>query len=178
MKKRNPFNSADKNVLLNIPIMVSGCLLGIRCRYDGGDSGCIDIIKFSSFLNIIPFCPEQLGGLSTPRAPARIVDGDGKDVISGNARVINASGDDITDAFIKGAKEALNLVQITGARIALVKDKSPSCGIDTPYCETDTGTGTGVAAALLKSSGIEILEVKSGAEFPSPEFRALIDRML
>ena len=178
MKKRNLFNSVDNDIPLNIPVMISGCLLGICCRYDGGDSGCSDIIKYSPLLNIIPFCPEQLGGLSTPRAPAEIVGGAGNDVFSGNARVLNESGYDVTDAFIKGARETLNLARITGARIALVKDRSPSCGIDTPYCESGTGSGPGVTAALLKSSGIEVLELAGDSVFPSPEFREAIERSL
>jgi uncharacterized protein YbbK (DUF523 family) len=110
-------------------------------------------------IQFIPICPEQLGGLSTPRAPSSIVKGDGKQVLSGHARVINSLGKDVTRAFIKGARESLKLARLTGATKAFLKNKSPSCGLNTPYCETDTGYGLGVTAALLLSAGIEIIEI-------------------
>ena len=142
-----------------MPILISSCLLGIECRYDGGHSRAEDIIQKAQEIQFIPICPEQLGGLSTPRAPSYIVKGDGKGVLSGNARVINSLGKDVTEAFIKGAQESLQLAQLTGATKAIVKDKSPSCGLNTPYCDTDTGYGLGVTAALLLNAGITIIEI-------------------
>ena len=142
-----------------MPILISSCLLGIECRYDGGHSRAEDIIQKAQEIQFIPICPEQLGGLSTPRAPSYIVKGDGKGVLSGNARVINSLGKDVTEAFIKGAQESLKLAQLTGATKAIVKDKSPSCGLNTPYCDTDTGYGLGVTAALLLNAGITIIEI-------------------
>ena len=142
-----------------LPILISSCLLGIECRYDGGHSRAEDIIQKAQEIQFIPICPEQLGGLSTPRAPSYIVKGDGKGVLSGNARVINSLGKDVTEAFIKGARESLQLAQLTGATKAIVKDKSPSCGLNTPYCDTDTGYGLGVTAALLLNAGITIIEI-------------------
>ena len=142
-----------------MPILISSCLLGIECRYDGGHSRAEEIVQKAQEIQFIPICPEQLGGLSTPRAPSYIVKGDGKGVLSGNARVINSLGKDVTEAFIKGARASLKLAQLTGATKAIVKDKSPSCGLNTPYCDTDTGYGLGVTAALLLKSGITIIEI-------------------
>jgi len=142
-----------------LPILISSCLLGIECRYDGGHSRAEEIIEVAQEIQFIPICPEQLGGLSTPRAPSSIVKGDGKGVLSGHSRVINSLGKDVTRAFIKGAQESLKLARLTGATKAILKNKSPSCGLNTPYCETETGYGLGVAAALLLSAGIEIIEI-------------------
>jgi uncharacterized protein YbbK (DUF523 family) len=110
-------------------------------------------------MHMIPVCPEQLGGLPTPRPPSIIVDGDGEAVLRGQARVVNDRGDDVTEAFVKGARETLALAKLTGAYKAFLKGKSPSCGLRTPYCETETGSGIGVTAALLLRNGIEIVEV-------------------
>lgn len=161
----------------NCPILISGCLLGISCRYDGRGSDCPGIIRMASSVNFIPFCPEQLGGLPTPRPPANIVGGDGRDVLLGNARVMNAQGEDVTDAFRQGANESLNLAHLMGAEIVLLKDKSPSCGLFTPYCEMLDKKGMGVTAALFHSSGIRMLEVDRSDDFPSREFLALFEEV-
>lgn len=142
-----------------LPVLISSCLIGIECRYDGGHSRVEEIIKRAKEIRFIPICPEQFGGLPTPRAPSSIVKGDGKDVLAGHARVINSLGEDVTEAFIKGAQESLKLARITGAKKAILKNKSPACGLNTPYCETDAGHGLGVTAALLLSAGIEIIEI-------------------
>jgi len=142
-----------------LPVLISSCLLGIECRYDGGHSRVEEIIEKAQEIQFIPICPEQLGGLSTPRAPSYIVKGDGKEVLSGHARVINSLGKDVTEAFIKGARESLKLARLTGATKAILKNKSPSCGLDTPYCNKDTGYGLGVTAALLLNAGIKIIEI-------------------
>lgn len=140
-------------------VLISSCLLGIGCRYDGGHSRVEEIIGKTQEMHLIPICPEQLGGLPTPRAPSSIVKGDGKGVLAGHAQVINSLGEDVTGAFLKGARETLKLARITGAKKAILKDRSPSCGLNTPYCETDTGYGLGVTAALLLSAGIEVIEI-------------------
>lgn len=142
-----------------MPVLISSCLLGIECRYDGGHSRAEEIIKMAKEMQFIPICPEQLGGLPTPRAPSNIVRGDGKGVLAGHARVINSLKEDVTGAFIKGAEETLKLARLTDAKKAILKNKSPTCGLNTPYCETDTGYGLGVTAALLLSAGIEIIEI-------------------
>lgn len=165
---------AEKLATFNsFPIMISGCLLGIHCRYDGGTCGSSGITRFVSSANVIPFCPEQLGGLSTPRPPANIMGGDGRDVISNRARVINDEGEDVTEAFIMGAEESLRLARLTGVRIALLKDKSPSCGLRTPYCDKETDSRMGVTAALFDLSGIRIIEVNPEEDFTLPHFSGL-----
>lgn len=145
-----------------MPVLVSSCLLGVTCRYDGGHSLAEEIASKVGQMHVIPICPEQLGGLPTPRPPSNIVNGDGDEVLRGRARVINDRGEDVTEAFLKGAHETLALARLMGAKKALLKDKSPSCGLRTPYCETDTGYGIGVTAALLLREGIEIVEVITG----------------
>ena len=142
-----------------MPVLISSCLLGITCRYDSGHSRVEEIVTKAHEMHLIPVCPEQLGGLPTPRLPSNIVKGDGMGVLSGHARVINSVGEDVTAAFLKGARETLKLVNITGATKALLKNGSPSCGLTTSYCETYSGYGVGVTAALLLSAGIEVIEI-------------------
>lgn len=143
--------------------MISACLLGIHCRYDGRHSLCQDLVDFATTTTIIPFCPEQLGGLSTPRPPAIMTGGDGIDVLAGRAKVVNANGANVTNAFKKGADEALKLARLAGATIAVMKDKSPSCGL-----------GFGVTAALFESHNIKVFELGSSDTFPTPEFLELV----
>jgi uncharacterized protein YbbK (DUF523 family) len=144
-----------------VSVLVSSCLLGVACRYDGNHSLAEKIARMARRMHMIPICPEQLGGLSTPRPPSVIVNGDGEEVLRGRARVINDRGEDVTEAFLKGAREALALAKLTGAQRAFLKSRSPSCGLRTPYCETAAGSGIGVTAALLLRNGIEIVEVKA-----------------
>lgn len=177
-KKRSSNLKTDEfGHLKDFPIMISGCLLGIRCRYDGGQCASPGIIHFASSANIIPFCPEQLGGLSTPRLPASIVGGDGRDVLSGRANVINNVGEDVTDAYKRGAEESLRLARLTGAEIALLKEKSPSCGLSTPYCEKSTDSGMGVTAALFHLSGLKVIGVNLEEDFPPPDFLKLLEQI-
>ncbi|UCF82373.1 MAG: DUF523 domain-containing protein [Desulfobacteraceae bacterium] len=153
MKVREPF--AEKNS----PIMISACLLGIHCRYDGWHSLCPDLADFVISVSFIPFCPEQLGGLPTPRPPANITGGDGRDILLGGANVVNGSEEDVTDSFNKGAQEALRLAALAGATFAIMKDKSPSCGLITPYCEKSSGLGIGVTAALFEMHNIKVYKL-------------------
>ncbi|HBF42815.1 MAG TPA: DUF523 domain-containing protein [Desulfobacteraceae bacterium] len=156
--------------------MISACLLGIHCRYDGQSSPCTKLIDLVATFPFVPFCPEQLGGLATPRSPADIRGGDGYDVLSGSARVINTDGKDVTEAFKKGALEALRLAQLTSAEIAIMKDKSPSCGLRTPYCENPSGFGIGITAALLKSHDIRIFESGPNSTFSTIDLLKLTGR--
>lgn len=153
-----------------IKVMISACLLGIRCRYDGGHSLCPYLAHFMNLISFIPFCPEQLGGLPTPRPPANMTEGDGRDILSGRANVVNVEGEDITDAFKKGAEESLKLARLTGAIIAIMKDKSPSCGLRTPYYGKPSGFGIGVTAAFFESNRIKVFELGSFDAFPTPDF--------
>jgi uncharacterized protein YbbK (DUF523 family) len=153
------------------PLLVSACLLGVRSRYDGTHARCDGLVAFAPSTHIIPFCPEQLGGLPTPRAAASMKGGDGLGVLAGAARVINKLGQDVTEPFKKGAEEAVSLAQLLGVKLAIVKDGSPSCGLHTPYCETDSGVGVGVTACLFQSLQIRVFELGKDEAFPSPGFQ-------
>lgn len=217
--------------------LVSACLLGVYCRYDGGHSLVPELVsklrqgekdhsgRISS--GWIPVCPEQLGGLPTPRPAAEIVGGTGLDVLTGQARVVarpfggtpagrdgsppelrsgcrrgtsgaagglaalpipgesarradrdvtpgatppgptekgeepsRATGQDVTGAFLQGARQTLHLARLTGASGAILKEKSPSCGVHRIYDGSFRGnlvTGLGVTAALLQQEGFEVL---------------------
>ena len=140
-------------------VVISACLLGVRCRYDGGDSRNELVIKQKETDQLIPVCPEEAGGLSTPRPPAEIVGGDGNDVLSGKAKVMTIDGTDVTAAYLKGAHHALQVAQSNGATHVILKARSPSCGCGNIYDGTFSGTlttGDGVTTALLKRHGITI----------------------
>ncbi len=171
---RSNFQTEDRSQIKPRPVIVSACLLGFCCRYDGRHSLCPDLLSFIGSYPFLPFCPEQQGGLPTPRSPAGIKGGDGHDVLAGRARLITDSGADVTEAFRKGAREAFRLAKMAKATIAIMKEKSPSCGLQTPYCETPTGKGIGVTAAIFESHNIKMIELAANDVFPSPDFLKLI----
>lgn len=141
---------------------VSGCLAGLKCRYNGSAKPIEDIINMVNAGQAVPFCPEFMAGLSIPRAPCEITGGDGYGVLSGKARVVSATGEDRTDEFMDAAKKALQFCRDTGINEVLLKSKSPSCGLSEIYDGTFTGRlreGAGVTAALLKQNGIKITEI-------------------
>ncbi|MEE9615346.1 MAG: DUF523 domain-containing protein [Thermodesulfobacteriota bacterium] len=139
------------------PVIVSACLLGIRSRYDGTDSLREELVSELRGTHVIPVCPEQLGGLPTPRPAAEITGGDGTDVLDGKARVVDEHGSDVTGAFVKGAEEVLKLTKLTGAKTAILKEKSPSCGVSV-ICGGGgvEARGAGVTTALLKKNGVDV----------------------
>ena len=140
-------------------VVISACLLGVRCRYDGGDSRNETAIKQAEQSELIPVCPEESGGLPTPRPPAEIVGGDGGDVLDGKAKVMTADGADVTEAYLKGAHHALRVAQSNAATHVVLKARSPSCGCGNIYDGTFSGTltsGDGVTTALLKRHGITV----------------------
>jgi len=140
-------------------IIVSACLCGINCKYDGGNNLDERVLILLKEGKAIPVCPEQLGGQKTPRAPREIVKGNGRDVLEGKARILGPCGDDVTSGFIKGAYETLKIAQIAGASIAILKARSPSCGTPEIYNGTFNGVkrqGNGVTAELLLESGIKV----------------------
>lgn len=142
-------------------ILVSACLVGLDCRYNGGSNLDKELMEFLKDKKFIVVCPEQMGGLSTPRPPCEIVNGDGRDVLKGLSRVKNNQGEDITEAFIKGAKETLKVAKIYKAKTAIFKAKSPSCGSKDIYngkFEGKIKEGMGVATALLRKNGIVVLD--------------------
>ncbi|MCZ6676474.1 MAG: DUF523 domain-containing protein [Candidatus Poribacteria bacterium] len=144
-------------------VIVSACLIGVKCRYNGLDSKIEQVASRFGESELIPICPEQMGGLPTPRPPAEVVGGDGDDVLDGKARVITADGEDKTEAFLRGAYRALKIAQAHGATHAILKSKSPSCGCGQIYDGSFAGNltdGDGVTAALFRRHGIKIITEK------------------
>ncbi len=137
-------------------VIVSACLAGVNCRYDGGNSLDESLVKQLKDSHVVPVCPEQLGGLATPRAAAEISGGDGFDVLSGLAKVVNIEDEDVSAQFINGAKEALKIARLIGAKKAYLKEKSPSCGVNLIKCEGLEKSGSGVLTALFMKEGIEV----------------------
>lgn len=142
-------------------IMISGCLLGINCKYNGGNNLNPKIMSNLRGKPLIVVCPEAMGGLSIPRSPCEIQGGDGHDVLAGRARVVSYEGHDVTRYFLDGAFECLRLARLNDVKVAVLKKRSPSCGNGKIYDGTFSSVvvdGDGVTAALLKSHGIEILD--------------------
>lgn len=152
-------------------VLVSRCLLGHRVRYDGGASGpYAQLAQWQDEGRVIALCPEVAGGLPTPRAAAEIPGGQGSAVLAGNAPVITTEGEDVTEAFVSGARQALALVERHGIRIAILKANSPSCGNVLTYDGSFSATkveGQGVTAALLIRAGVQVfseLQLEEAAE--------------
>ncbi|TAH61230.1 MAG: DUF523 domain-containing protein [Gottschalkiaceae bacterium] len=144
-------------------ILISACLLGINCRYDGKSNKVSALSSIMDKYNLIPVCPEQLGGMTTPRFPSEIIGGKASDVIEGKARVINNQGQDVTYHFIKGAEEALNIAKIFNCKSAILKSKSPSCGYGAIYDGTFNGkltNGNGICTETLINNGIKVYSEK------------------
>jgi len=141
-------------------IIVSACLCGINCKYDGGNNLDARVLKLLKDGKAMPVCPEQLGGQETPRDPHEIINGNGLDVLEGKARILGAElNNDVTAKFIKGAYETCKIAEAVGASIAILKARSPSCGVSKIYDGTFSGTqrqGNGVTAELLLSRGIKV----------------------
>lgn len=140
--------------------LVSACLCGINCRYSGDSNVNKKVIELLKKGEALPVCPEQLGGLQTPRKPCEIVGGTGKEVLLGMARIIDKDGNDRTFEFVRGAQEVLNIAKMTGSKKAILKAKSPSCGCGKIYDGTFSGNkieGNGITAQLLLENGIEVI---------------------
>lgn len=131
-------------------LLVSACLLGCACRYDGKSKPCPRVLALMERHTLIPVCPEQLGGLSTPRPPAERREGG----------VVTREGGDVTAQYRRGAEEALHLARLYGCTHAVLKERSPACGSGQIYDGSFSGRltpGDGVAAALLRENGIVVL---------------------
>jgi len=139
--------------------VVSACLCGINCKYNGDNNKHEEFVKELRNGQVLPLCPEQLGGLTTPRSACEINGGSGEDVLAGRARVINAAGEDLTEFFVKGAQECLAIMRQAGIDEAILQRRSPSCGVNKIYDGNFSGqliAGDGVTAALLKKHGIKV----------------------
>lgn len=130
-------------------LLISSCLLGVSCRYDGRSVPNEEAKGLSEIFELVPFCPEIYGGLPTPRTPSERV----------GVRVMSKAGVDVTDNYNKGANEALLLCRELGIELALLKEKSPACGSIKIYDGSFSGTlidGEGVTAELLRKCGIKV----------------------
>jgi len=151
--------------------IISACLCGINCKYNGKNNYNRIFQDMLIKEQVIPICPEQLGGLPTPRPPCEIKGGSGEEVLSGKARVINHEGCDLSDAFVKGAEETLKLALAQGIKEAILQSRSPSCGCGFIYDGTFSSQlikGDGVTTALLRRHGIRVI---SEAEYLSRNIR-------
>ena len=140
-------------------ILVSACLLGQNCKYSGGNNRCEAVLRYCEGHDVIPVCPEQLGGLPTPRVPAEIVDG----------TVTTKTGENVDAAFRLGAEKALRIALDAGADFAILQPRSPSCGASRVYDGTFTGTlrpGRGVFAQLLMEHHIPACNADEPEIFP------------
>jgi len=132
-------------------VLVSACLLGVNCRYDGKNNENPNILALQNREDIclIPVCPEQLGGLTTPRLPSERI----------GRKVINSAGEDVTGQYAKGAEEALKIAKLYGCDSAILKERSPSCGSSGIYDGSFTHTlveGAGCTAEALRAAGIQV----------------------
>lgn len=136
--------------------LVSACLAGLSTRYDG--TGCPDdrVREMVRLGRAIPVCPEQLGGLSTPREPASFIGGDGRAVLDGSARLLTSGGIDVTEAFVRGAQATLELALLSGVTEVIFKERSPSCGCGHVHVDGGLVPGVGVTTALLERAGIRV----------------------
>ena len=130
-------------------LLVSACLLGAGCRYDGGHNQLPQLKELLKTHTCIPICPEQMGGLPTPRPPAE----------RQGSRVVTRDGEDVTEAFLRGTAEVLRLADLYRCKAALLKERSPSCGCGQIYDGTFSKTlveGDGMAAQMLKKHGLTV----------------------
>lgn len=140
------------------PILVSACLAGLATTHDGKAKPHPKVLELLREGRAVLVCPEQLGGLPTPRPEAEIKGGSGADVVG--CRVVDVNGIDVTENYLRGAREALKAARLSGAKKAILKARSPSCGTDRIYDGSFSGKlrdGEGVTAALLRREGIEVV---------------------
>ena len=139
-------------------VLISACLYGEKCRYDGGDNLIPRLDEIKKFCNLFPVCPEVLGGLETPRNPSEII----------GEKVVSNVGKDVTEEYTKGAEKALKTALENGCEVALMKAKSPSCGVGKIYDGTFSRKltdGDGITVKLLKEHGIKVFDETQINEF-------------
>jgi uncharacterized protein YbbK (DUF523 family) len=139
-------------------ILVSACLLGINCKYSGGNNYNEKVLEYIKDKEVIPICPEIYGGLPTPRQASEII----------NNKVISKNGIDVTNEYQKGAEETLKIAKLLNVKKAILKAKSPSCGSNQIYDGTFTHKkikGQGVTTELLKEKGIKVISEKDIEKF-------------
>ena len=143
-----------------VRILVSACLLGVCCRYDSKSKPCQAVLDLAKKHELIPVCPEQLGGLATPRPPAEIQ----------GEYVRKADGGDVTAQYTKGALEAARLYELLDCDLAILKSRSPSCGLGEIYDGSFSGrltAGNGVTAGLFRKKGINVISDEDAEKISS-----------
>lgn len=138
-------------------MIVSACLVGVNCKYNGENNDNDKVKEYLKDKKFIIICPEQLGGLTTPRNPSEIIN------IDGNRRVLTYDNIDVTKNFINGAEESLKIAKIYNCKKALLKEGSPSCGCNFIYDGTFSGKkvpGKGLTATLFEENNIEVFSEK------------------
>jgi uncharacterized protein YbbK (DUF523 family) len=152
------------------PVLVSACLAGRECTYQGTHRANAEVLRLVAEGRAVLVCPEEEGGLGTPRPEAEVIGGTGADVLDGRARVQTIDGLDVTEQYTSGARTAVERAARTGCVAAILKARSPACGCGAIHAGTFDQTlrdGDGVAAAALRRSGIDVMtdeEVERGAE--------------
>ena len=144
-------------------IMVSACLMGINCKYNGENNHCPHLCTYLASHPHFLVCPETMGYLPVPRTPAEIKGGGGNDVLDGRARVVTTQGDDVTGAYLSGAWACWELARLNRVKLAILKSHSPSCGCDGIYDGSFSRRllpGDGVTAALLRRNGVKLITEK------------------
>ncbi len=151
-------------------VLVSACLLGRSCRYDGRhnlDEPLEDLLGERDE-EAVPFCPEEVGGLSTPRPPAWIESKDARAVLDGQDRIVTEETVDVTEAFLRGARAAAAECKLQGIERAYLKERSPSCGVAETHVDALRVSGPGVTACLLTSLGIEVIGIEGKRQRRAP----------
>jgi uncharacterized protein YbbK (DUF523 family) len=140
------------------PILVSACLLGLLTRYDATAKRCDKVLNFLAQKGLIPVpvCPEQLAGLSTPRKATCFAGGGGAEVLDGTGTMMNTDGAIMNEFFLKGAVETMKVARLAGCKEALLKERSPSCGVHQIYLGNKIVAGQGVTTVLLERNGIKV----------------------
>lgn len=141
--------------------LISSCLCGVNCKYNGGNNlntKCLELVKEGKAILI---CPEQLGGLSTPRVPAEII-GSSEGILKedNKSKVITKDNKDVTCEFLKGAQETLKIANLYNIKKAILKEGSPSCGVKYVYDGTFSSkkiSAMGLTAMILEENGIEVI---------------------
>ena len=161
---RLPEVRAQLGVTVEIPaegrVLVSACLAGVACTHEAQPKTREFILRLVNDGRVVLVCPEVAGGLPIPRPAAEIAGGDGDDVLDGHARVISETGEDVTDNYLAGARKAADAARAAGARFAILKARSPSCGcgaIHSGAFDGELRDGDGVTAAMLKREGLEVV---------------------
>ncbi len=152
-------------------ILVSACLFGMNCKHNGGNNFSERVHKLKEDHTLIMVCPEQLGGLSTPRPGAEIIR-----QADGSLRVFTRDNEDVTDAYTRGAEITLNIARVHECKLAIMKENSPSCGVHKIYDGSFSKKlidGAGIASQLLMDNGIRVISECDDLEAVIKEIKAL-----